>query len=392
MIQVFANANFRFMWGTKWFFMVLSLAGMGVAAGGMLVRGFNLGIDFAGGTAVQIKFQERPRIEQLRAALEARDLGDVNIQRIGDPDDQEILIRVEQKDEAAPEQGEGGGISSAILEALRTPRDREAAAAGRIDLNTASETALAEWLAARLPAGGDGGATPAAIAGALTRARAVRGGLFTDPEEVREAPGVPAEAAALLEREGSLGSFALRGVEFVGPTAGQELLRNTGFAILGSVLGILIYVWFRFHRWTWGVAAIAALVHDVTIAAGAMAITGKEFSLPVVAALLTILGYSINDTIVIFDRIRENLRLYREHDFEQVVNASVNQTLSRSILTSFTVFIAVTALYLYGGDKLNPLSFCLMVGVVAGSYSTIFVASALLVVAYRRLGARLVKT
>jgi preprotein translocase SecF subunit len=122
-----------------------------------------------------------------------------------------------------------------------------------------------------------------------------------------------------------------------------------------------------------------------------MALTGKEFSLPIVAALLTILGYSINDTIVLFDRIRENLRLYRDHDFERVVNASVNQTLSRTVLTSFTVFVAVFALYLYGGEKLNPMSFCLLVGLVSGTYSTIYIAAALLVVTYQVLGPRYAK-
>jgi preprotein translocase SecF subunit len=129
----------------------------------------------------------------------------------------------------------------------------------------------------------------------------------------------------------------------------------------------------------------------VTIAAGAMALTGREISLPVVAALLTILGFSINDTIVVFDRIRENLRLYRENDFETVVNASLNQTLSRTVLTSFTSFVAVTALFMYGGDKLSPLAFCLMVGVIVGSYSSIFIAAALLAIAHRHFGAKYVK-
>lgn len=391
MLQVFANANFRFMWGTKWFFMLLSAAGLLVSGWAIGARGFNYGIDFAGGTAVQVKFQEAPRVEALRAALEARDLGDVNIQAIGGPEDHEVLIRVEQEKGAEAGGGEGGGVSAAILEALRSETDRAAQQAGRLDLNAASEASLAAWLQARLPEGGAGDASPATLAAAILRARSERGGVFTEPGQATGAPGVTPETAALLREQTHLGSYALRGVEFVGPTAGRELLRNTAYAILGSVLGILAYVWVRFHRWTWGLAAIAALVHDVTIAAGAMALTGKEFSLPVVAALLTILGYSINDTIVIFDRIRENLRTYRDHDFEEVVNASVNQTLSRSVLTSFTVFIAVTALLMYGGDKLNPLSFCLLIGVVAGSYSTIFVASALLVVAYRRLGPRYVK-
>jgi preprotein translocase subunit SecF len=285
---------------------------------------------------------------------------------------------------------EGGEISTEILAALRTAEERALLDAGRIDLNMASEDQLRDWLAGRL--GGtaaDGAAGP--VADAVSRHRIEHGGVIADAALLATLPGVTPETARLLQEEAFLGAFGVRGVDFVGPTAGRELLLNTGKAILGSVLGILFYVWIRFHKISWGVAAIAALVHDVTVSAGAMALTGKEFSLPVVAALLTILGYSINDTIVIFDRIRENLRLYRDHDFEQVVNASVNQTLSRSVLTSFTVFVAVTALFLYGGDKLNPLSFCLMVGVVSGSYSTIFVAAALLVIAYRSLGARHVR-
>jgi preprotein translocase subunit SecF len=399
MLQVFTNTNLRLMWGTKWFFMGFSVLSMVVAIGAMVIKGFNYGIDFAGGTAVQVKFREAPRVEELRTALEAAGLGDISIQAIGDADDNEVLIRVEQhavKGGAAA--GEGGEISREILEALRGPEERAAAQTGKLNLNMASEAELAEWLAARLGGGAgaaagaaESGSGPAAIAAALVRYRTEHQGILTDETALAGIPGMTPEAARLLREEVFLGPFALRSVEFVGPTAGNELLRDTGLAILGSVLGILIYVWFRFHKYTWGVAAVVALVHDVTIAAGAVALTGKEFSLPVVAALLTILGYSINDTIVVYDRIRENLRLHREHEFEEIVNASVNQTLSRTILTQFTVFIAVTALYLYGGDKLNPLAFCLMVGVVFGTYSSIFVASALLVLAGRYLGAQSVR-
>jgi len=386
MMQVFANANFQLMGRTKYVFMTISAVAFALAVGIIGVRGFNYGIDFAGGTSVQIKFREAVGAQELRSALEARDLGDLSIQSIGAADDREFLIRVEQH---AGGDGEGGGISTAILEALKTSEERAAIQAGKLDLNRESEEALGAWLAARLPAS-SAGAAPGAAA-LVAKARTDRGDLFGDMAEVTGIAGLDPEAATILSDQGFLGRFALQGVEFVGPTAGRELLRNTGFAILGSVFGILIYVYFRFHKWLWGVGAVMALVHDVTISAGAMALTGKEMSLPVVAALLTILGYSINDTIVIFDRIRENLRLYREHDFEEIVNASVNQTLSRSVLTSFTVWIAVTALLMYGGEKLNPLSFCLLIGVIAGSYSTIFVASALLVVAYRRFGARHVK-
>ena len=210
-------------------------------------------------------------------------------------------------------------------------------------------------------------------------------------EQIAAVVGVTPEARDILTTGTFLGDFALRGIEFVGPTAGRELLSITRRAIIGAVLGIMFYVWIRFHKIAWGVAAIIALVHDVTIAAGAMALTGKEMSLPVVAAMLTILGFSINDTIVVFDRIRENLRLYRDQEFEHVVNASINHTLSRTVLTSFTSFVAVTALYMYGGDKLNPLAFCLMIGVIVGSYSSIFIASALLVIAHRHIGQKYVK-
>jgi len=171
---------------------------------------------------------------------------------------------------------------------------------------------------------------------------------------------------------------ALRSMEFVGPSAGRELIRKATWAVIGSNVGILIYIWIRF-RFIWGVAGVIALIHDVVIAMGALAFTQKEFSLPVVAALLTIVGYSINDTVVVFDRIRENLRIHRGKDYEMVVNASINQTFSRTILTVFTVVLCVTALFLYGGDRLDALSFTLLVGFLSGAYSSILVASPILV-------------
>jgi preprotein translocase subunit SecF len=397
MLQVFTHANFPLMGRTRWYFFSVSILASLVAAYAIIVVGFNYGIDFVGGTAVQVKFRERPPIDEMRAALEKAGLGDISIQSIGAVEDNEVLIRVElRRPRAGQAEGEGGDVSARVLEALKSAVETGAGAAGKIDLNMASEAALEDWLAQRLPstagdAAAGGAPNAAAIAKAITAYRTEHEGLLKDLSELGAIPGLPAEAVRLLQTQATPGRFTLRSVEFVGPTAGKELLQNTALAILLSVAGILSYVWFRFHKWVWGLAAIIALVHDVLIAAGAVALTGKEFSLPVVAALLTILGYSINDTIVVFDRIRENLRLYRDQDFVTVVNASVNQTLSRTVLTSFTVFIAITALYLYGGDKLNPLSFCLLVGVVFGTYSSIFVASALLVVAYHRFGAKLVK-
>jgi preprotein translocase subunit SecF len=391
MLQVFHHANFRLMWGVKYTFMTVSAVCIVGSIAVMLTKGFNVGIDFAGGTAVQVRFADAPKVDEIRAALERQGLGDVSLQRIGDPADNEILVRVE-RGAAGEGGGEGGGVSERVMDALR--QAESPATAGRIDLNAATESTIRDWIAARLPPPADA-ATPApdtaAMARSIVAARNARGGLFTDAAQIAAIPGIDPAIAAAARDLAAYGKVALRGVDFVGPTAGRELLRNTFWAIVWSVVGILAYVWLRFHHLSWGAAAVIAVVHDVVIAAGAMALTGREFSVTVVAALLTILGYSINDTIVIFDRIRENLRLYRDHDFEKVVNASVNQTLSRSVLTSLTVFVSVFALFLYGGEKLNPMSFCLLVGVVCGSYSTIFVAAGLLVIVYQHLGPKYVK-
>lgn len=386
MLQVFTNANFRMMYRTKWYFIGISTFSILVSAWAMATHGFNLGIDFAGGTAVQVKFLESPRVEELRAALEASGLGDVNIQKIGETGDNEVLIRVEQQQRAGAEGGgEGGEVSTKVLEALKSPEERAAIQAGKIDLNMASRSTLQEWIGTRLPNAPE-------VAEAIVRYRTEHGGLVARPSEIASIPGVTPEAASLLASQSIVGRFALRSVEFVGPTAGKELLQDTAWLILLSIVGILIYVWVRFHKWMWGVTSVIALMHDVFIAAGMISLTGKEFSLTVVAALLTILGYSINDTIVVFDRIRENLRLYREHEFEEIVNASVNQTLSRTMLTSLSLLMALVALLMFGGDKLNPMSFCLLVGVAFGTYSSVFVAAALLVVAYRRFGLKYVKS
>lgn len=167
-------------------------------------------------------------------------------------------------------------------------------------------------------------------------------------------------------------------VENIGPVVSKELKRNAVWALCLSILGICLYVAFRFE-WRFGLAAIAALLHDVIIAIGAVSLSGREMSVTVVAAVLTIAGYSINDTIVIFDRIRENMRLLKKLSFKDLVNLSVNQTMSRTILTSLTVFLVVLCLYFVGGEVINDFAFTMIVGLISGSYSTIFIASPLLV-------------
>jgi preprotein translocase subunit SecF len=170
------------------------------------------------------------------------------------------------------------------------------------------------------------------------------------------------------------GSYEIRRVEVVGPKVGKDLTRKAILAIVFSWIGMLIYISWRFE-FRYAVGGILALVHDVIITIGAFSILNKEFDLTIVAALLTIIGYSINDTIIVFDRIRENTRKNVKQSLADTINMSVNQTLSRTILTSFTVFIVVVVLFFFGGPVIHDFAFALLVGVVVGTYSSIFIAS-----------------
>ncbi|HRY30037.1 MAG TPA: protein translocase subunit SecF [Elusimicrobiota bacterium] len=169
--------------------------------------------------------------------------------------------------------------------------------------------------------------------------------------------------------------FEIERVEFVGPVVGQHLVKQAFYAILFSLLGIVIYVAFRFKNWIWGFSGVFALAHDVFLTVGFMSITGREMSLTAIAALLTLAGYSINDTIVIFDRIRENLRARRKEPLDVLINRSCNETLSRTIITSLTVFMVLLSLLFFGGEVIRDFAAALTFGVVVGSYSTIFIAT-----------------
>ena len=172
--------------------------------------------------------------------------------------------------------------------------------------------------------------------------------------------------------------FSVRNVQVVGPTVGNQLKRQATLATLYSMLGMLIYLWFRFQL-IYGVAAVVACFHDTLITLGAFALTDKEMSLTVIAAILTLVGYSMNDTIVVFDRIRENLRLSRRESLPDLVNRSINQTLSRTVLTSGLTFLTVLSLFIFGGPVLKGFSFALVVGILIGTYSSIAVAAPMLV-------------
>jgi preprotein translocase SecF subunit len=197
----------------------------------------------------------------------------------------------------------------------------------------------------------------------------------TSPEELTR------RVTGALAQEPALGKFEIRRVEFVGPQVGRDLQLQAIYAVLFGLAGILIYVAWAFKSLKGGVAAIAAVFHDMIVCLGALSLTGREFSLPVLAALLTIIGYSVNDTIVAYDRLRENRGKYSQKGkaFAEQMNDAVNQTLSRTVLTALTVFLSTAILLVFGGKTLEDFAFVLFIGVITGTYSTIYIAGALIV-------------
>ena len=252
--------------------------------------GLKYGIDFDGGTLVQLKFKTPPAIEDLRDRLKTIGLGDSTIQEFGSKN--HILIRVEKSEEKLEEIG--SKVKNRLIGKFQT-------------------------------------------------------------DDI------------LVER-----------VEMVGPKVGKDLREKAILSIIYAIIGIVIYISWRFEL-QYAIAAIIALVHDVLVTMGAFSLVDKEFTLVIVAAFLTIIGYSLNDTIVVFDRIRENMRRKGKTSFADVINMSINQTLSRTILTSGTTLLVVVALFFRGGEIIHDFSFALIVGVVVGTYSSIFIASVFLV-------------
>ncbi len=203
--------------------------------------------------------------------------------------------------------------------------------------------------------------------------------------EVENAPSVAAVIEGSLDEKFGAGSYKVLREDLVGPRAGEDLRRQGLFAVILSFLGILIYVGFRFD-FKFAAGAILALVHDTLVVLAFFAFFGKELNLTVIAAILTIIGFSINDTVVIYDRIRENMRLIRTKTFAEIVNASLNQTLGRSVLTSATLFVVSLILFFVGGSVLNDFAFTMIVGVVAGTYSSIYIAAPVVIDWHTRKG------
>ncbi len=238
---------------------------------------------------------------------------------------------------------------------------------------------LANYLLEKDPlrAGTDASQRYAAVAKAIVDYRdKTKGGVLTSFDELK-AVADPAVVTALQEGF-FLSDFGVYQVEIVGPQVGKQLQSQAKWAVVYSLAGMLVYLGFRFE-WIYGVAAVITVFHDTLITVGAFSLANKEISLTVIAAILTLIGYSNNDTIVIFDRIRENLKMMRREKLSEIVNRSINQTLSRTILTAGLTFLTVLALYLFGGEVLHGFSFALVIGILIGTYSSIAIAAPILV-------------
>ena len=283
------NLNIDFM-GKRKLALVLSCALIVVSLASMTLRGLNLGIDFTGGTLVEVGYPESAELEKVRQALAASGLDDAIVQHFGTTRDVLIRLPVAESDR------DKSSLSSKVIRALEPT-----------------------------------------------------------------------------------GSPEVKRVEFVGPQVGGELRDKGGLAMLYALVGILIYVALRFE-WRFSLGSVAALVHDVILVVGFFSLTQTEFDLTVLAALLAVIGYSLNDTIVVFDRIRENFRRTRKGTPEKVINNSINQTFSRTLMTSITTLLVLTALFLFGGEVIHAFSIALIVGVIVGTYSSIYIASTSLLV------------
>ena len=369
-MELFKNTNFDFL-GKKWPFIIASLVLTAAGLISIAVKGgIKYGIDFRGGAMMYVKFIGPPPIDQIRNSLSAK-IGPVDVQSLTGSNANEVIISTELQDERALERTRGAMIST-LESTFGQPQS------GKLDFNNASQELLLNRLRDPLQRAGVTLSEPQLqqlVKDILAfRNNPPQSGVISSFDQLSTVPGVNANIINALKQECYLAPFAVRQVEQVGAKVAGDLKQQAVMATLFALAGMLVYIWFRFE-WIYGVAAVIAVFHDTIITVGFFSLFNKEISLTVIAALLTLVGYSMNDTIVIFDRIRENLKLFRREPLESIINKSVNQTLSRTILTSGLTFVTVVALFLFGGPVLHGFSFALVVGIIIGTYSSVFIAS-----------------
>ena len=380
-MEFFKNVNVDWMGKAKYFVALSAILLIAGWASILKNGGIKYGIDFRGGTLVYVRFAGPAPVDQIRKGLAAAGLADSSIQTISDTvlnagAQNDVVIGLEQKGQGDESLDAG---KQAILDALH--KTFGTAADGKLDFNSVTKDSLAGYLTQKDPLllGSTAADRYNQLAQRLLTARDTEhSGILTSFDELKNVEGATPAVVSSLNNGFVLGNFAIRNVEVVGPKVGAQLRRQAFFATLYALAGMLVYIAFRFE-WVYGVAAVIAVFHDVLITLGFFSLFHYEISLTVIAALLTLVGYSMNDTIVIFDRVREDLRLMRKDSFPDVVNKAINQTLSRTILTSGLTFLTVLVLFLLGGEVLRAFSFAMVVGVVVGTYSSFGIAAPIVV-------------
>jgi preprotein translocase subunit SecF len=372
-MEIFKQTNFDFL-GRKWPFITLSLVLTAAGLISLFVKGGpRYGIDFTGGALMDVNFIKRPPAEAIRSALRRTIPGEIEVQQVNSAESQEVLISTGARDERALAM-----VRDNMLTTLNSAFNPNSGA--KLDINTASQSALADRIRDPLTAAGvtlSDDQLQALVKG-IAGYRDGHSGLIHNLDELRSVPGVMPQVLNVLKAQCFVGNFNIRSFEFVGPKIGADLRQQAINVVLIALGAMLVYIAFRFE-WIYGVAAVIAVFHDTIITIGLFSLFNKQIDLTVIAALLTLVGYSMNDTIVTFDRIRENLRIQMRGTFREIVNKSINQTLSRTVLTSGLTFLTALSLYLFGGQVLNGFSFALVVGIIVGTYSSIFIASPILV-------------
>jgi len=366
-MQLFKTPQIKFM---KYKYIALVITGIIVGAGILNVivgKGLKLGVDFGGGTLIRVVLKNPIPVNEARKLLRDVGLGNSVIQETGRKG-REYLIRTMQVVKASSEQQEleaHENLGNRVIEALKGNDGQAELAKGMKDLNGLDERALATLLEPAFSGKGE------EIAQKIISSR-VSNGIIGDFSELQDV-GISSDVISFLKDKTFLGKLTVISRETVGPQVGADLRRKATQATIWALLGMLVYIAFRF-KLAYGVAAIFTLTQDVLITMSFYSFTNREINLPIIAAVLTIVGYSINDTIVIFDRVRENSKMMRKDSLENIMNTSLNQTLGRTLITSGTVFLTILALFLFGGEVINDFAFIMLVGTIEGVYSTIYLS------------------
>ena len=369
-MELFKNTNYDFL-GKKWPFIIASLILTAAGLTSLAIHGGpTYGIDFKGGAEMKLKFNQQPPLDKIRTALGKNIKGEITVQQIAGKN--EVLVGTEIQGETQ--------LNQSRQQIEDTLRVMFADPSGKLDLNNSSAAQLADRLRGPLLTAGVSMSEQDlgdAVKG-IEDYRASQGGILNSFDELSSVKGVTPALISTLKQECNLGPFTILSAEMVGPKIGQDLKAQGLRATLFALAGMLVYIAFRFE-WIYGVAAVVAVFHDTIITIGLFSLFHKDISLTVVAALLTLVGYSMNDTIVTFDRIRENLKIVRREKLETIVNLSVNQTLSRTVLTSGLTLLTALSLWWFGGEVLNGFSFALVMGILVGTYSSVYIASPILI-------------